>query len=504
MSQLEDYFAPFRKNIVGIDQAFETPYGTQRIVYADWTASGRIYGPIEEKLRRDFHPFVGNTHTETNITGSSMTLAYHNALHLIKKHVNAGPQDLIISTGSGMTGVVNKFQRILGLKVYEKHRKFIHFEENERPIVFITHMEHHSNQTTWLETIADVVIIDPDEQGLVDLDHFAALLDTYKDRQVKYASVTACSNVTGIITPYYEMAEMIHKAGGKIFVDFACSAPYVDIDMHPGGNEYRYLDAIFFSPHKFLGGPGSAGVLIFNKSLYHNTVPDNPGGGTVDWTNPWGKHKYLDDIEMREDGGTPSFLQTIKTALAIKLKEEMGTDNILAREHEQVKILWAGLSAIPGLHLLADNMPERLGVLSFYIDDLHYNLGVRLLNDRFGIQVRGGCSCAGTYGHYLLHVDFETSNKITSAINQGDLSAKPGWIRMSIHPTMTNDELYYLIDAVKQIAANHKTWGQDYEYSRKTNEYAFKDPEWATALEKNIDALFEESLVKATDKAAVS
>ena len=493
MSQLEQYFRKYHDNIIGVNKTFTTPYGEQRIVYADWTASGRIYGPIEEKLRQDFHPLVGNTHTETNITGSSMTLAYHNALHLIKKHVNAGPEDLIISAGSGMTGVVNKFQRILGLKVYEKHRKFIDLPVEERPLVFITHMEHHSNQTTWLETIADVEIINPDEKGLVDLEHFKQLLELYKYRKVKYAAVTACSNVTGIITPYYEIAELIHAAGGQIFVDFACSAPYVDIDMHPG-QEGQHLDAIYFSPHKFLGGPATPGVVIFNKSLYHNTVPDNPGGGTVDWTNPWGKHKYLDDIEMREDGGTPSFLQTIKAALCIKLKEEIGTKNILEREREQMAILWNGLKKIPNLHILAESHADRMGIISFYIDDLHYNLGVRLLNDRFGIQVRGGCSCAGTYGHFLLHVDQETSDKITEAITLGDLSARPGWIRLSIHPTMTDEEIHYLVDSVTALAANFAEWGNDYEYSSKTNEYAFKDPEVATSLEKKIDALFEAPL----------
>jgi selenocysteine lyase/cysteine desulfurase len=493
MSQLEEYFDKYRNNIIGNNHKFESPYGDKKIVYADWTASGRLYEPIERKLREEFFPLVGNTHTETNITGSSMTLAYHNAMHIIKKHVNAGPQDLIISTGSGMTGVVNKFQRILGLKVYEKHRKFIDIPIDERPMVFITHMEHHSNQTTWLETIADVEIINPDKNGQVDLEHFKELLEQYKYRKVKYAAITSCSNVTGLITPYFEIAELIHAAGGYIFVDFACSAPYIDIDMHPAKEE-QHLDAIYFSPHKFLGGPGTAGALIFNKSLYNNTIPDNPGGGTVDWTNPWGKHKYLDDIEMREDGGTPSFLQTIKSALCIKLKEEIGSDKMIAREREQLDILWNGMKEIPNLRLLASNQPKRLGVISFYIEDLHYNLGVRLLNDRFGIQVRGGCSCAGTYGHYLLHVDIETSNKITESITHGDLSAKPGWIRLSIHPTMTDKEIRYLLASVKELAENFKDWEKDYEYSSKTNEYAFKKAEITQKLENKIISMFETPL----------
>ncbi len=490
---LENYFAKYRKNIIGENKKFESPYGEKQIIYADWTASGRIYGPVEKKLAEQFYPMVGNTHTETNITGSSMTIAYHKAMDIVKKHVNASVEDVMISSNSGMTGVINKFQRILGLKVYEKHRKFIKVAEEDRPIVFITHMEHHSNQTSWLETLADVEIIAADNNGYVSLENFANLLKKYKNRKTKYAAVTSCSNVTGIITPYFKIAEMVHKAGGYCFVDFACSAPYIDINMHPAKKE-QYLDAIFFSPHKFLGGPGTAGVLIFNKDLYNNEIPDNPGGGTVDWTNPWGLHKYLDDIEMREDGGTPAFLQTIKTALCVKLKEEMGTSNIKAREEEQVEFVWDRMLAIPGLHMLANNFKNRLGVLSFYIDNLHYNLGVRLLNDRFGIQMRGGCSCAGTYGHYLLHVDQETSNTITSAVSEGDMSNKPGWIRMSIHPTMSNTELAFIVDALEQLAANFKTWGKEYQYNTHTNEFKYLGGDYDDIQKLNVENWFEGSM----------
>ncbi len=470
---LEDYFKKFHDNIIGANQTFDGPYGPQRIVYADWTASGRQYRPIEEKLLNEIAPFVGNTHTETSITGSMMTQAYHEALKIIKKHVNAGPQDIIISSNSGMTGVVNKFQRILGLKVHEKFRKSIFFDEESKPVVFVTHMEHHSNQTTWLETLADVVLIPHNQEGLVDLDGFKKQLVSFKNRKTKIAAVTSCSNVTGIFTPYYEIAEIMHKNGGKCFVDFACSAPYIPVDMHPK-NKNQSLDAIYFSPHKFLGGPGTTGVLIFCSSLYDNKIPDNPGGGTVDWTNPWGEHKYVDDIEAREDGGTPAFLQTIKAALCVKLKEEMNPRKMLDREKEILALFWDSFDKIDNLNVLAGHIKERLGVISFYIDDLHYNLAVRLLNDRFGIQVRGGCSCAGTYGHFLLHVDQNFSRNITDKINRGDLSEKPGWVRLSINPVMTNDEIKYIINAVEQICKHHPTWAEDYSYDLKSNEFYHK------------------------------
>ena len=472
-SSLEQYFQQFRKQIIGIDQEFESPFGTQKIVYTDWTASGRLYQPIEDKLSKEFGPFVANTHTETTVSGTAMTKAYHEAKHIIKSHVNCSEDDVLIVTGTGMTGAVNKFQRILGLKVPENLQKFTKIPDEIRPVVFITHMEHHSNQTSWLETIAKVEVIPPGEEGLFSLENLEKLLIQYKNHPLKIASVVGASNVTGIQTPYHAIAKLMHHHGGVCFVDFACSAPYVAIDMHPQDPE-EALDAIFFSPHKFLGGPGTSGVLIFNKKLYKNMIPDCPGGGTVSWTNPWGEHKYIENIEDREDGGTPGFLQTIKTALTIKLKEQMGVVNILNREHELIEKFFNALKDVENLNILAGKHEDRLGVFSFYIDELHYNLGVKLLNDRFGIQTRGGCSCAGTYGHYLLHVDYETSHELTQEISIGDLVRKPGWIRLSIHPTTTNAEMHLICESIKALSKHHKTWAKDYKYISSTNEFVNK------------------------------
>lgn len=474
---LEKHFTPFRNNIIGIDQEFNSPFGKQKIVYADWIASGRLYRPIEEKLCNQFGPFVGNTHTETSETGTLMTNAYHLALKKIKAHVNAGPDDVIITAGSGFTTVINKFQRILGFRTMKNMDAHNCLPEEERPVVFISHMEHHSNHTSWFETIADVIQLKPDKNLLVDVDELRIELEKYKRRKMKIGSFTACSNVTGISTPYYEMAKVMHEYGGLCFVDFAASAPYVDINMHPD-DPMMALDAVMFSPHKFLGGPGTSGVLVFNSSIYKNPVPDNPGGGTVDWTNPWGEFKYVDDIEAREDGGTPGFLQAIKAALCIELKNKMEVPKIEQREKELVKIAFDELPKIPGIHILADNVRERLGVFSFFFDDIHFNLAVKLLNDKFGVQVRGGCACAGTYGHFLLDVSYDTSREITELINHGDLSKKPGWIRLSLHPTMTNDELYYIINAIAEVKKHHHEWGKQYVYNCKNNEFRhFREPE---------------------------
>lgn len=470
-SKLELYFAPYRRHVIGYDQSFTTPFGEKPIVYADWTASGRLYRPIEERLMNEIAPFVGNTHTETTVTGNSMTLAYHYAKDLIKRHLGAHRRDVLIASNSGMTGVVNKFQRILGLKLHEKFQKQIRIPEEERPVVFVTHMEHHSNQTSWLETVADLEVISPTPEGLVDLSSLEELLQQYAHRKTKIAAVTSCSNVTGIRTPYHEIAEIMHLNGGFCFVDFACSAPYIEINMRPE-NKLQHLDALYFSPHKFLGGPATTGILIFDPKLYTNRVPDNPGGGTVNWTNPWGGHRYIEEIEAREDGGTPAFLQTIKVGLCFELKAQMGVQNMLKREEEMLDRIWYRFDQLPRLHVLAGEHRDRLGVISFYIEGLHYNLGVKLLNDRFGIQVRGGCSCAGTYGHYLLHVSEQYSHDITDRIDHGDLSAKPGWIRLSIHPVMTNAEIDYILDAIEEVYHHYEEWGKDYVYNVHTNEFS--------------------------------
>ena len=488
MLDLERHFEPFRANTIGHDQTFRSPYGEQRVVYADWTASGRLYRPIEDALINQFGPFVGNTHSEASVTGSAMTIAYHEAHAILKCHVNAGPDDLVLTSGAGMTSVVNKLQRILGLKAPEGLRRFIDMPECERPVVFVTHLEHHSNHTSWYETIADVVVVPPDEQGVVSLPALEEQLYAYRDRAVKIGAFSACSNVTGIFTPYHEMARLMRRAGGISLIDFAASAPYVAIDMHPAGDPEAALDAVLFSPHKFLGGPGASGVIVFSKALYNNSVPDEAGGGTVAWTNPWGQYAFLDDIEAREDAGTPGFLQAIKAALAVKLKETMSVDAMRRREDAIVPYAMDKLQAIPGVHLLAPGVRHRLAMLSFWVEDMHYNLVVRLLNDRFGVQSRGGCSCAGTYGHYLLHVDPSRSKAITDQIDRGDLSAKPGWVRLSFHPSTTTADIDHALHAVAEVVRNARVWSQDYVYSNVTNEYAHRDGD--QALTQRVHAWF--------------
>jgi selenocysteine lyase/cysteine desulfurase len=453
-SILETYFSSFRANIIGQEVFFDTPFGRKRMLYADWTASGRAYRPIEMELLERVLPFFGNTHTETTVTGTRMSAAYEGAKRIIREHVHAGEEDVVLLCGSGMTSAVNKLQRLMGMKGAAGQTRGQagsgDLRDEERPLVLVTHMEHHSNHISWLETNATVEVIPPDENGSVSPGHLRELLERYRSRPVKIAAVTACSNVTGIETPYPAIARMMHEYGGVCFVDFACSAPYVNIDMHPGG-QGADLDAIYFSGHKFLGGPGTPGVLVFNRKLYSRRVPDQPGGGTVLYSNPWGGREYVDDIEAREDGGTPPILQAIKLGLCIRLKEEMGVAPMRGREAEMVGRLMERLTSVRGIEVLAAGQRKRLGVVSFLVTGMHYDVVVRMLNDRFGIQARGGCSCAGTYGHYLLCIDQVRSEVMREALLKGEIQSKPGWVRLSLHPTMTDDEVDFIADAVERV-----------------------------------------------------
>ena len=469
MSELEKYFSHFRENIIGINEIFQSPFGEKKIIYADWIASGRLYRPIENRLSEVLGPYIGNPHTESDITAQTTTQLYLSAQEIIKNHVNANEDDVIISAGYGMTAAINKFLRILGLRITNDTYFKQDVKDNERPVVFISSMEHHSNQISWLNTIAQVERIGFDEDYNIDLNDLENRLKKFSDRKL-YGSFTSASNVTGIKPDIRQLARLMHRYGGYCFVDYAGGGPYLPIDMHPENEEER-LDAIFFSPHKFLGGPGSAGILIFNKSLYHLKTPDHPGGGTVLWTDPWGGYKFFENIELREDGGTPGFLQTIKAAMAIRLKEAMGYENILNREEELLEYAFARFDKIPNAKVLLGQNRHRLAAISFNIEEAHYNLITRLLNDLYGVQVRGGCACAGTYGHLLFNIDRKKSKHIVDEIEHGNLSEKPGFVRMSLHPTTTNDELKTIMDAIDDIAKNYNKYAESYRYDEHSNEF---------------------------------
>uniref|UniRef100_UPI00406D211F aminotransferase class V-fold PLP-dependent enzyme n=1 Tax=Paenibacillus sp. FSL H7-0350 TaxID=2975345 RepID=UPI00406D211F len=490
-SSLQEHFAAFREHTVGCRHLISTPYGRKPLLYADWTASGRLYEPIERKIQESFGPYVSNPHTDSNTTGLTITLAYQEARSIIRQHVNAAPADALLFCGNGTTGAVNKLLRIMGLKLPEWLNQEYLCAPEERPVIFVSHMEHHSNLLPWQESFGDVVTVPSGPGGEVDLQRLGELLTIYQNRRFKIGSFTACSNVTGIETPYHQLASLMHRHGGVCFVDFAASAPYQEINMHPAAPQEK-LDAIFFSPHKFLGGPGTGGVLLFDTALSTGRLPDEPGGGTVVWVNRWGGRRYIDDVEVREDGGTPGFLQAIRTALCVKLKEQMnGTGQyMIVREQELCRKLLLGLAQVPGCSVLEGTHRKRHGIISFTLKKIHYNLAVRLLNDRFGIQARGGCSCAGPYGHQLLGLNPAKSQAFIQAIHAGDQSLKPGWVRLSLHPIMTGREVEHMIFAVQSIVSNIAEWSQDYRYNAVTNSWIHTGERGVTEDTEEIRELF--------------
>jgi len=462
---LETYFDRFRQNTIGVNHQFKSVYGIQNQLYADWIASGRLYRPIEELICKKIGPLMANTHSFSSETGKASTYAYHEARAIIKQHVNASVDDVLVTTGTGMTGALARLHRIMGLK--GKH----HLPgSSDRPVVFISHMEHHSNQVPWQALDIDVVLVEPDEKLQISLEKLEQQLQKYQDRKFKIGSFTGCSNVTGAIAPYHKLAELMHRHGGLCFVDFAASAPYEAINMHPE-NPAQKLDAIFFSPHKFLGGPGTSGVLVYDKTLHQNTHPDTPGGGNVKWTNPWNDYGYHADLETREDGGTPGILQVIRTALCLKLKELMDPKMMKLREKELLDLFYEGVAEFPEIEVLGNREEEHIGCVSFNIRGMHYNLVVRLLNDRFGIQVRGGWSCASSLAHYLFQIDDQQSEKMIQDIENQNLTDKPGWVRVSLHPIMTNEEVQSIVNALGEIICHGEEWARDYQYNPKTNEF---------------------------------
>lgn len=463
--RLEAYFEPFRNNTIGIDHYFETPYGLKKLMYADWIASGRLYRPIEDIICNKIGPLMANTHSFSSESGKASTYAYHEARAIIKQHVNAGKDDILVTTGTGMTGALAKLHRIMGLKT-----KGISSGSVDRPVVFISHMEHHSNQVPWMALDVDVVLLEPNANQQVCPEKLEEQLLLYKDRPQKIGAFTACSNVTGELTPYHKLAEVMHRNAGLCFVDFAASAPYETINMHPE-NPAQKLDAIFFSPHKFLGGPGTCGVLVYDKKLHKNTIPDNPGGGNVKWTNPWGDYAYYSDLETREDGGTPGILQVMRTALCLNLKEQLNTRKMKKREEELLQLFYKGVEDLEEFEMLGNPNANRIGCVSFNLTGMHYNLVVRLLNDRFGIQTRGGWSCASSFAHHLFSINAERSKVLMQDIDNKRLTNKPGWVRVSLHPIMTDAEVVYITQALKECIRHREEWAAAYTYNPQTNEF---------------------------------
>ncbi len=461
-SQLHGLIEKIRASIIGDDRAVDGPFGVRRVTYADYTASGRSLSFIEDFIRDEVMPMYANTHSETSATGLQTTRFREDARRAVLAGVNGGSEDVVIFCGSGATGAVNKMIDILNLRLPAdldaRYQLASRIPPEQRPVIFIGPYEHHSNELPWRETIADVVMIDEDRDGRIDEAHLERELIAHRDRPLKIGSFSAASNVTGIVSNIHPLTTLLHRHGALAFWDFAAAAPYVAIEMNPRDREGDPLaakDALFISPHKFVGGPGTPGVLVVKRALVRNRVPTVPGGGTVSYVSAT-DHSYLTELELREEGGTPAIIESVRAGLVFKLKSAVGEEAIEALEHSFVSRAIESWSANPDIRVLGNHEATRLSIVSFLIRRgdrfLHHNYVVALLNDVFGIQARGGCSCAGPYGHRLLAIDMDRSTRFREAISSGCEGIKPGWVRVNFNYFISERMFRFIVDAVHFIA----------------------------------------------------
>ncbi|ADV68908.1 aminotransferase class V-fold PLP-dependent enzyme [Deinococcus maricopensis] len=466
----QDAFAAFRADLIGTDTLIRTPFGERRVTYADHVASGRALRSVERTLTERVLPLYANTHTEDSATGAYLTHLTHQATTYLKTQLGADSTCHLLYCGSGSTAAVKRLQDILGLTVPSAHRERVlaALPDTERPVVFVGPYEHHSNEVTWRETLAEVIEVPLCPRGGIDLEALRTLLrDPRFDGRPKIGSFSAASNVTGLLTDTRTLARLLHAHGAYACFDFAASAPYVRIDMKPGQSDG--YDAVFLSPHKLAGGPGTPGLLCLQGHLYHLAAPSTAGGGTVHYVSRTAHH-FIEDVEAREDAGTPAILGKLRAAFAFRAKEHLGLARIEAREHQLARLALARLTPNPRVHVLGNPNAERLAFLSFLIRTdqdgtyLHPRLVVRLLNDLFGIQARGGCACAGPYGHALLGIDDDRSARYLTCIlgHQGGL--KPGWTRLSLAPWISDDEVDFLLSAIEFIAEYGPLFVPQYDF----------------------------------------
>ncbi|SOD74847.1 selenocysteine lyase/cysteine desulfurase [Jatrophihabitans sp. GAS493] len=477
-----------RASVIGDDQVMPGPYGRRRVTYADYTASGRALSFLEEFLRDEVLPRYANTHTESSGTGLQTSRLREDARTIIRDAVGGDDDTVVIFAGSGCTGAIDKLIGILGLRIPAGLDDRYHLSEKipsvERPVIFIGPFEHHSNELPWRESIADVVVIPQDVDGHIDAAELERELGNYADRAVKIGSFSAASNVTGIVSDTHRISALLHRHGALSFWDFAAAAPYVEIQMYDDPNRadhdpLAYKDAIFLSPHKFIGGPSTPGILVLRRELMRNRVPDVPGGGTVAYVNPT-DHRYLADPVQREEGGTPEIIGSIRAGLVFQLKEAVGIDLIRAREEGFLRRAVAAWQQEPGIEILGNLDAERLSIVSFVVKApsgryLHHNYVVSLLNDLFGIQSRGGCSCAGPYGHRLLGIDLERSHEFEREIAHGCEGIKPGWVRVNFNYFISDTVFDYIIEAVRMVARHGVALLTDYTFDPASGLWRHRD-----------------------------
>ncbi|MCA0891963.1 aminotransferase class V-fold PLP-dependent enzyme [Microbulbifer agarilyticus] len=481
-----------RDNVIGERMPMRTPFGERPLVYADYTASGRALQFVEDAIRNKVLPWYANTHTETSATGRQTMAFREQARSAIRTSVNASDEHAIIFCGAGATAAVNRIVDCLGLR--KDHYARIGgtsgtISDSARPVVFIGPYEHHSNDLPWRESVAEAVTIPLNAMGGVDLDALQSALEQYAGRPLKIGSFSAASNVTGIRTDTTAVTRLLHQHNALSFWDYAAAAPYVDIDVQ-GQDALSCKDALFISPHKFVGGPGTPGILIVRRTLLPENQPAVTGGGTVSWVSP-GRHTYLPAGERREEAGTPAIVESVRAGMIFALKDQVGADTIEAREAHWLERAFSRWADNPNIEILGGTDAERVSIVSLHLlqdgKPLHYGFVVALLNDLFGIQVRGGCSCAGPYGHHLLHLTDEQSTAIEKLVSEGESILKPGWVRLNFNYFLDEETVDYLIEAIELIAEHGHRMLPFYQYDTAAGVWRYQGQEPIAPLDLTLD-----------------
>ncbi|HHG89294.1 MAG TPA: aminotransferase class V-fold PLP-dependent enzyme [Devosia sp.] len=458
-----DVLGRLRAGLIGEGAEIDTPFGKKPLVYADYVASGRALSQVEDFVNRHVLPFYANTHTEASFCGAHTTRLREGARAIVASECNANADYSVIFTGPGATSAVNRLVALSGI---------CEFAPGEAS-VFVGPYEHHSNILPWRESGAEIVEIDEAGHGGVDLVMLKAALMAREGRPLLVGSFSAASNVAGALSDVAAVSELLRRYGALSFWDYAGGGPYLEIDMEP--NSERAKDAVFFSPHKFAGGPGASGILIVRKNIVRATKPTWPGGGSVSYVSPW-DHDYLECITAREEAGTPNIIGDIRAGLAMLVKRVVGRNLIEERDRELGARALEVWNRTPGLRLLGAEKPDRLPIFSFLVARpetgyFHHHLITRMLSDVYGIQARGGCACAGPYGHRLLRVGKGYSEDLRQAIRDGEELKKPGWTRLNFSYLMDDETADFIVRSVAHLTEHASEYAGQYEGDAKSAQF---------------------------------
>lgn len=451
--------AEIAAQIVGEGATVEGPFGPRPMIYADYVASGRAVMAVERFVLDKVLPYYANSHTEASFCGGYVTRLRSRARQTIAALCGADERHAVIFSGAGATSGLNRLVHLFGVEADTR--------AGRKPCVVVGPYEHHSNILPWRESGAEVIEVGEASEGGADLGSLREVLTHNAGRPITCA-FSACSNVTGIVADVAEITRLANRAGARMIWDYAGGGPYLPIAMHPA--EDAAIDAIVISPHKFIGGPQASGILIVRRTSVVTDRPTWPGGGTVRFVSPEA-HDYSASLEAREEAGTPNVVGDIRAALAFLVKDAIGDAAISQRNEALARRAIAAWSRVDGLELLGNLEARRLPVFSFRVRArdggyLHPQFVTRFLSDRYGIQARGGCACAGPYALRLLGIGRSEWRELRDDISAGNEIRKPGFTRLNFSVLLGEEKVDHIIRSVIDLAGSAEAFRPLYREDR--------------------------------------